>query len=190
MFPEPISPISKVLDTEEQVKNEEEDTEPGHTEEKSIEPSKKEEEGTEPGKNEEEGTETCKKEEEGTEPGKNEEEGTKPSKKEEEGTEPGKNEEESTEPSKKEEGGTEPGKTEEEGKEERMPSFTSSVTVNVSRLFVISADAIVNHQRNVDTQPAPPPLPQFLCCIIKYVPDIYKVTSGFSFRIQSLINLI
>ena len=96
MLPESISQISKVLDTEEQVKNEE----------GGIEPVQTVEERTEPGKNEEEGTE--------------------------------------------------PGKTEEEGKEERRPSFTSSVTVNVRRLFFISVDAILNHQRNVDT-PSPPP---------------------------------
>ena len=86
MLPESISQISKVLDTEEQVKNEEEGIEPGKTVEEKAEPGKNEEEGTEPGKTEEEGTE--------------------------------------------------PGKTEEEGKEERRPSFTSSVTVNVRRLFL------------------------------------------------------
>lgn len=96
VLPESISQISKVLDTEEQVKNEEE----------GIEPVQTVEERTEPGKNEEEGTE--------------------------------------------------PGKTEEEGKEERKPSFTSSVTVNVRRFFVISVDAILNDQRNVDTPPPPP----------------------------------
>lgn len=96
VLPESISQISKVLDTEGQVKNEEE----------GIEPVQTMEERTEPGKNEEEGTE--------------------------------------------------PGKTEEVGKEERRPPFTSSVTVNVRRLFVISVDAILNHQRNVDTPPPPP----------------------------------
>ena len=80
MLPESISQISKVLDTEEQVKNEE----------GGIEPVQTVEEKAEPGKNEEEGTE--------------------------------------------------PGKTEEEGKEERRPSFTSSVTVNVRRLFFISVN--------------------------------------------------
>lgn len=96
MLPESILQISKVLDTEEQVKNEEE----------GIEPVQTVEEKAKPGKNEEEGTE--------------------------------------------------PGKTEEEGKEEQRPPFTSSVTVNVRRLFVISIDAILNHQRNVDTPPPPP----------------------------------
>ena len=96
MLPESISQISKVVDTEQQVKNEEE----------GIEPVQTVEERTEPGKNQEEGTE--------------------------------------------------PGKTEEEGKEERRPSFTSSVTVNVRRLFVISVYAILNHQQNVDTPPPPP----------------------------------
>lgn len=96
MLPESILQISKVLDTEEQVKNEEE----------GIEPVQTVEEKAEPGKNEEEGTE--------------------------------------------------PGKTEEEGKEEQRPPFTSSVTVNVRRLFVISVYTILNHQRNVDTPPPPP----------------------------------
>lgn len=108
VLPESISQISKVLDTEEQVKNEE----------GGIEPVQTVEEKAEPGKNEEEGTE--------------------------------------------------PAKTEEEGKEERRPSFTSSVTVNVRRLFFISVYAILNHQRNVDT---PPPPPNF-----------------FNVRIQSLTN--
>lgn len=106
VLPESISQISKVLDTEEQVKNEEEGIEPVQTMEERTEPGKNEEEGTEPGKTEEEGTE--------------------------------------------------PGKTEEEGKEERRPSFTSSVTVNVRRLFFISVYTILNHQRNVDTPPPPP----------------------------------
>ena len=116
MLPESILQISKVLDTEEQVKNEEE----------GIEPVQTAEEKAEPGKNEEEGIEPVQTAEEKAEPGKNEEEGT------------------------------EPGKTEEEGKEEQRPPFTSSVTVNVRRLFVISVDAILNHQRNVDTPPPPP----------------------------------
>ena len=93
VLPESISQISKVLDTEEQVKNEEE----------GIEPVQTVEERTEPGKNEEEGTE--------------------------------------------------PGKTEEEGKEERKPPFTSSVTVNVRRLFVISVDAILNKMSTLHPHP-------------------------------------
>lgn len=96
MLPESISQISKVLDTEEQVKNEEE----------GIEPVQTVEEKAEPGKNEEEGTE--------------------------------------------------PGKTEEEGKEERRPSFTSSVTVNVRRLFFISVYTILNTNEMSTLHPHPP----------------------------------
>ena len=57
MLPESILQISKVLDTEEQVKNEEEGIEPVQTAEEKAEPGKNEEEGKEPGKTEEEGKE-------------------------------------------------------------------------------------------------------------------------------------
>lgn len=114
MLPESISQISKVLDTEEQVKNEEEGIEPVQTMEEKAEPGKNEEEGTEPGKTEEEGTE--------------------------------------------------PGKTEEEGKEERRPSFTSSVTVNVRRLFFYFSLHDFKPQTKCRHST---PTPQFLCCIIK-----------------------
>ncbi|KAM7450796.1 hypothetical protein ABFA07_001495 [Porites harrisoni] len=57
VLPESISQISKVLDTEEQVKNEEGGIEPVQTVEEKAEPGKNEEEGTEPGKTEEEGKE-------------------------------------------------------------------------------------------------------------------------------------